>query len=99
METEEPTSDFTRVTRTRGGLIFLRLGGSGVVEGGGSKASSSEETEGEESDVGDCFPRRRLRLMTDLIGSLRGFLGWGLLGDVGGARDDDPLLGGGPLVC
>ena len=98
VRTGEPTSDFTRVTRTTGGLIFLRFGGSGVIDEGGSKASSSEETEGEESDVGDCFPSRRLRRSMDLTGSLRGFLGRGLLGDVGVARVEDELLpGGGPL--
>lgn len=96
-EVEEPTSDFIRVTRTTGGLIFLRLGGSGVTEGGGSKASSSEEVEGEESDIGDCFPSRRLRRLTDFIGSLRGFLMRGLLEEVGRTEDDEPLAEGGPL--
>ena len=49
------------------------------MEGGGSKASSSEEAEGEESETGDCFPSRRLRRVTDLGVSLTGFLGRGLL--------------------
>ena len=77
-----------------GGLIFLRLGGVGVtMEGWGTKAaSSSEEIEGEESEVGDCFPRRRLRRVTDLVDSLWGFFGRGLLEEVGVAeREEDPL--------
>ena len=71
-----------------GGLIFLRLGGRGraVNKEVGWKVSSSEEAEkGEESELGDCFTRRRLRLATDLGGvSLRGFLGRGLVVGVGG---------------
>ena len=61
-------------------------------EGDGSKASSSEEAEeGEESEVGDCFTRRRLLRVTDLVdsededSSLTGFLRRrGLLEEVGG---------------
>ena len=97
-EAEKLPSDLTRVTRTTGGLIFLRLGGSGVMEEGGSKVSSSEDAE--KSDDGDCFPRRLLRRMTDFIGSLRGFLGRGLLEEVGGAgvEEDKPLVEGSSFV-
>ena len=85
-------SDLTR--EDSGGLIFLRLGGSGVTreERGGSKASSSDEAdEGEVSEVGDCFTNLLLRLVTDFLvvvddgGSLMGLLRRGLLEEVGGA--------------
>ena len=68
------------------------------MEDGGSKVSSSEEAE--KSEDGDCFPRRLLRRMTDFTGSLRGFLGWGLLEEMGGAGvdEDKPLAGGGSLA-
>ena len=86
-----------------GGVNFLRLGGrgAGVVEEeeGGWNASSSEEgEEGEESEEeGDCFTRRLLRRVTDFASeSLAGFLGRGLLGGVGGAREEDEE-GDGPL--
>ena len=97
-EAEKLPSDFMRVTRTTGGLIFLRLGGSGVMEDGGSKVSSSEEAE--KSDDGDCFPRRLLRRVTDFTGSLRGFLGRGLLEEMGGTGvdEDEGLAGGGSMA-
>ena len=76
-----------------GRLIFLRFGGrgAGVVvveeEEGGWKASSSDEgEEGEESELGDCFTSRLLRRVTVFAsGSFAGFLGHGLVGEVGGA--------------
>ena len=79
-EGREAASDLTPRGAV-GELIFLRLGGRGAAEEGGQKASSSEDgEEGEESEVGDCFPRRRLRRVTDFDGgSLRGFRGRGLL--------------------
>ena len=68
------------------------------MDTGGSKASSSEETVWEESEVGDCFPRRLLRLATDLVDSLGDFFGRGLLSVGGdGTEDDEPLAGEGPF--
>ena len=98
-EVAEPLpSDFTQVTHTTGWVIFLLLGGSGVREEEGSKVSSSEEVE--KSDVGDCFPRRLLRRMTNFVGPFRGFFGWGLLEEVGGAGADEaePLAEGSSLA-